>query len=180
MTPPYYLILAPEAVQHLSAKRFRSVQNYPTPLAKESTEAKPRLKKREKPTNKLTFLGVFQTYRPSALKLTTGSVVSDFPETPTSTCSVPHPGCRTQTNDQLLLNRRRPKGNRPESIPRPPHHTYHSATTTHGLVLYEFLYILQVMCGHRLNYCISTLLTYRFCTRRRESLNLCEGISLPA
>uniref|UniRef100_A0A1I7XC80 DUF2724 domain-containing protein n=1 Tax=Heterorhabditis bacteriophora TaxID=37862 RepID=A0A1I7XC80_HETBA len=38
---------APEAVQHLSAERFRSVQKYPTLLPKErwakSTEAKPRL-----------------------------------------------------------------------------------------------------------------------------------------
>uniref|UniRef100_A0A1I7WM58 Ribosome biogenesis protein NOP53 n=1 Tax=Heterorhabditis bacteriophora TaxID=37862 RepID=A0A1I7WM58_HETBA len=40
---------APEAVQHLSAERFRSVQNYSTLLPKgrweKSTEAKPRLKK---------------------------------------------------------------------------------------------------------------------------------------
>uniref|UniRef100_A0A1I7XBW1 BRCT domain-containing protein n=1 Tax=Heterorhabditis bacteriophora TaxID=37862 RepID=A0A1I7XBW1_HETBA len=45
MTSPYFLIFgtqvpkAPEAVQHLSAERFRSVQKYPTLLPKERQTA---------------------------------------------------------------------------------------------------------------------------------------------
>uniref|UniRef100_A0A1I7WHK3 Secreted protein n=1 Tax=Heterorhabditis bacteriophora TaxID=37862 RepID=A0A1I7WHK3_HETBA len=67
MTSPYFLIFAPGAVQHLRAERCRSVQNYPTLLPKgrweKSTEATPRLKKRQKPTTKLTFLGCIETYQ---------------------------------------------------------------------------------------------------------------------
>uniref|UniRef100_A0A1I7WZJ5 Inner membrane protein YhjD n=1 Tax=Heterorhabditis bacteriophora TaxID=37862 RepID=A0A1I7WZJ5_HETBA len=44
------------------------------PRGKASAQESPE-KKREKLTDKLTFLGVFQTYRPSASKLTIWSVV---------------------------------------------------------------------------------------------------------
>uniref|UniRef100_A0A1I7WB23 Uncharacterized protein n=1 Tax=Heterorhabditis bacteriophora TaxID=37862 RepID=A0A1I7WB23_HETBA len=75
---------APEAVQHLSAERSRSVKNYPTPLPKERRELSAESKAsaqhsaEEKLTNKLTLLGVFQTHRPSAPKLTAASVDCDL------------------------------------------------------------------------------------------------------
>uniref|UniRef100_A0A1I7WVJ3 Uncharacterized protein n=1 Tax=Heterorhabditis bacteriophora TaxID=37862 RepID=A0A1I7WVJ3_HETBA len=71
---------APEAVHHLSAERFRSVQNCPTRLPNARWgRAKRQMSRligalRRKLTNKLTLFGVFQTHRPSAPKLTAASL----------------------------------------------------------------------------------------------------------
>uniref|UniRef100_A0A1I7WKL0 Secreted protein n=1 Tax=Heterorhabditis bacteriophora TaxID=37862 RepID=A0A1I7WKL0_HETBA len=146
ITPSHFLISCtsvPKTVQHLCAKRFRSVQNYPKPLRKERWEssAKAKASAQESPENRgknspVNLHCLKPSNSPSKCIETHQWIrrmrfVRRTAEIPTYARSVPQPGCRRLTNHQLLLNWRKSKTNSPGSIPRSSHLTLRQQPLRH-------------------------------------------------
>uniref|UniRef100_A0A1I7WIG6 O-fucosyltransferase family protein n=1 Tax=Heterorhabditis bacteriophora TaxID=37862 RepID=A0A1I7WIG6_HETBA len=140
MTSPYFLIFAPEAVQHLRAEHSRSVQNHPTPLPKERRELSKALKNREKnsPINllrseysKLTV----QVHRNLPLHRSTAGSLANSRN--------PHVNLFRTSAWFLLLNTRRSKRSRPGSTRRPPQPTRFQLFAYCYMNFYIFLYKIE-------------------------------------